>query len=67
MHKKYAKPKKKQFCIFFLIDQVIYILFTVFQGIDVGRGDSIIHDTPWTDGLKKPETIQENGIKKLDS
>lgn len=43
-----------------------YILFTVFQEIGVGRGDSLIHETPWTDDLKKPETIQENGIKKPD-
>ncbi|XP_077088699.1 uncharacterized protein LOC143740614 [Siphateles boraxobius] len=35
--------------------------------IGVGRGDGLIHDTPWTDNLKKPETIQENGLQGLDT
>ncbi|XP_051715723.1 zinc finger protein 30 homolog [Ctenopharyngodon idella] len=42
---------------------------TIFKetGISVGRGDGIIHETPWTDDLKKPETIQENGLQGLDA
>lgn len=33
-------------------------------GIGVGRGN-LIPDAPWTDDLKKTETIQENGLRGL--
>ncbi|RXN03959.1 calsequestrin-1-like protein [Labeo rohita] len=36
------------------------------ENLGIGRGDSLIHEAPWTDDLKKPETIQENGLQGLE-
>jgi len=63
---KYTAPKICNNSISFPLLTKSYILFTVFQEIGLGIGDPLIHGTPRTDDLKKPETIQENGMKKLD-
>jgi len=63
---KYTAPKICNNSIFFPLLTKSYILITVLQEIGLGIGDPLIHGTPQTDDFKKPETIQENGMKKLD-
>ncbi|XP_059357502.1 zinc finger protein 30 homolog [Carassius carassius] len=38
----------------------------IFKETGIGREDSLIHEVPWTDDLKTPETIEENGLQGLE-
>ncbi|XP_016365471.1 Krueppel-related zinc finger protein 1-like [Sinocyclocheilus rhinocerous] len=40
---------------------------TIFKETGIGREDGLMHEAQWTDALKKPGTIQENGLQESSS